>query len=44
MSARRLDDEEMGLVVLGDGVRVVPIAGRDVAAAVGAVEGELVGV
>ena len=43
MGARRLDDEEVGLVVLGDGVRVVPVAGRDVAGAVGAVEGGLVG-
>ena len=31
MSARRLDDENVGFVVLGDGVLVVPVAGRDVA-------------
>ena len=43
MGPRCLDDEEVGLVVLGDGVRVVPIAGRDVAGAVDAVEGGFVG-
>ena len=31
VGARRFDDEEVGLVVFGDGVRVVPVAGRDVA-------------
>jgi hypothetical protein len=39
VGARRLDDEEVSLVVLGDGVRVIPVAGRDVAGAGGAVEG-----